>query len=73
VLDHPGDLAVDDDREDDDAVVLAARLLEHVLGREPAPPALDLRIGAELDDPGTSASASGRRRTRSPRNSMTVL
>jgi 23S rRNA (cytidine1920-2'-O)/16S rRNA (cytidine1409-2'-O)-methyltransferase len=52
VLDHPGDLAVDDDREDDDAVVLAARLLAHVLGGETAPPPLDLGIGAELDDPG---------------------
>ena len=51
VLDHPGHLAVDDDREDGDTLVLAARLLEHVLVRQPAPPALDLGIGSELDDP----------------------
>ena len=51
VLDHPGDLALDEDCEDGHALVLAARLLQHVLGRQPSPPALDLRIGAELDDP----------------------
>jgi 23S rRNA (cytidine1920-2'-O)/16S rRNA (cytidine1409-2'-O)-methyltransferase len=50
VLTHPGDLAVDDDREDDRAVVLAPRLLEHVLVGQPAPPARHLGIGAELDD-----------------------
>jgi 23S rRNA (cytidine1920-2'-O)/16S rRNA (cytidine1409-2'-O)-methyltransferase len=50
LLDHPGNLAVGHDREDDDAVVLAARLLAHVLGGETAPPPLDLRIGTELDD-----------------------
>ena len=33
------------------AVVRTASLLEHVLVREPAPPARDLRVGAELDDP----------------------
>ena len=41
-----------DDRKDDCAVVLSLRFLEHVLMGEPAPPACDLRIGAELDDPG---------------------
>ena len=51
VLDHAGDLAVDDDRPPDDAVVLPARLREHVLGCQAAPPARDLGIGAELDDP----------------------
>ena len=51
MLDHPGDLAVGDDREDRDALVLAPRLLAHVLRRQPAPPARDLRIGSELDDP----------------------
>jgi 23S rRNA (cytidine1920-2'-O)/16S rRNA (cytidine1409-2'-O)-methyltransferase len=50
VLDHSGNLAVDADCEDDDAVVLAARLLAHVLRGETAPPPLDLRIGAELHD-----------------------
>jgi 23S rRNA (cytidine1920-2'-O)/16S rRNA (cytidine1409-2'-O)-methyltransferase len=50
VLDHSGNLALDADCEDDDAVVLAARLLAHVLRGEAAPPPLDLRIGAELHD-----------------------
>jgi 23S rRNA (cytidine1920-2'-O)/16S rRNA (cytidine1409-2'-O)-methyltransferase len=50
VLDHSGNPAVDDDCEDDDAVVVAARLLAHVLRGETAPPPLDLRIGAELHD-----------------------
>jgi 23S rRNA (cytidine1920-2'-O)/16S rRNA (cytidine1409-2'-O)-methyltransferase len=50
VLDHSGNPAVDDDCEDDDAVVVAARLLAHVLRVETAPPPLDLRIGAELHD-----------------------
>jgi 23S rRNA (cytidine1920-2'-O)/16S rRNA (cytidine1409-2'-O)-methyltransferase len=52
VLDHPGNLAVDDDREHGDVVVFAARLREHVLAGEPAPPARDLAVGAELDDAG---------------------
>ena len=52
VLDHPRDLVVDDDREDDCAVDLAPRLVEHVLVREPAPPARDVRVGAELGAPG---------------------
>ena len=51
VLDHAGDFAVDVDREDDRAVVLAARLLEHMLAREAAPPPGDLGVSAELDDP----------------------
>ena len=51
VLDHPRDPVVDDDREDHCAVVLAARLVEHVRVGEPAPPARHLRVGAELDDP----------------------
>ena len=51
VLDHPRHLAVDEDREDRDALVPATSLVEHVLARQPPPPALDLRIGAELDDP----------------------
>ena len=51
VLDHPGHLAVGEDREDHRAVVLAARLLEHVLVRQPAPPAGDLGIRSQLDDP----------------------
>jgi 23S rRNA (cytidine1920-2'-O)/16S rRNA (cytidine1409-2'-O)-methyltransferase len=51
VLDHPGHLGVDHDREHGDVVVLAARLLEHVLVCEPAPPARDLSIGPELHDP----------------------
>jgi len=50
-LHHPGNLAVDDDRVDRNVPVLAPRLLEHVLRRQPAPPALDLGIGSELDDP----------------------
>ena len=52
VLDHSGHVAVHDNRERLRAVVLAASLREHVLRRQPAPPALDVRIGAELDDPG---------------------
>jgi 23S rRNA (cytidine1920-2'-O)/16S rRNA (cytidine1409-2'-O)-methyltransferase len=52
VLDHPGHLAVDHDHEHGYVVVLAARLLEHVLVGEPAPPARHFRIGAQLDDPG---------------------
>ena len=52
VLDHPGQLSVDHDREHDHVVILAARLLEHVLGRQSAPPARHFRIGAELDNPG---------------------
>ena len=52
VLDHPGDVALGDDREHDRAVVVAARLLEDVLVRQPRPPARHVRIGAELDDPG---------------------
>ncbi len=51
VLDHPGDLILDEDREDRDAFVLAASFLQHMLGSQPSPPALDLRIGAQLDDP----------------------
>lgn len=51
VLDHPGHLGVDHDREHGDVVVLAARLLEHMLVREPAPPARDFSIGSELHDP----------------------
>ena len=51
VLDHPSNLAVDDDREDRHALVLATRLLEHVLPRQAAPPALDFGISSELDDP----------------------
>jgi 23S rRNA (cytidine1920-2'-O)/16S rRNA (cytidine1409-2'-O)-methyltransferase len=52
VLDHSRHLAVDDDREDHRAVVFSARLVEHVLVGESAPPARHLRIGAQLDDPG---------------------
>jgi 23S rRNA (cytidine1920-2'-O)/16S rRNA (cytidine1409-2'-O)-methyltransferase len=51
VLDHPGDLAVDDNREDDRALVLAPHLLEHMLVRKAPPPPRDLVVGAELDDP----------------------
>ena len=50
VLDHPGDLALDDNREYDDVVVLAAGLRDNVLWRQPGPPARDVRVGAELDD-----------------------
>ena len=51
VLDQPGDLALDDDREACDVLLLAARLLADVLHGQPRPPACDLRIGAQLDDP----------------------
>ena len=51
VLNHPRHPVVDDDREDNCAVVLAPRLVEHVLLGEPAPPARHRRIGAQLDDP----------------------
>ena len=52
VLDHAGDLAVGDDGEDDRPVVRAAGLLQHVLGRQPRPPARHVWIPAQLDDPG---------------------
>ena len=52
VLDHPGHLAVDEDREDGDAFVLAARLLAaRARGVSPRHQRCDLGIGAELDDP----------------------
>ena len=51
VLDHPGDLAVDDDREHGHALVLAACLLAHVLRREAPPPARNLGMAAELHEP----------------------
>jgi 23S rRNA (cytidine1920-2'-O)/16S rRNA (cytidine1409-2'-O)-methyltransferase len=52
VLDHPGDVTVDDDREDDSAfIVLTTRLLQHVCLREASPPPRHLVVGAELDDP----------------------
>ena len=73
VLDHPGDLAVENDREDDGAVVLAARLVEYVLVGEPAPPARDLWIGSELDDLRHVRFGQGSQNERSPRNSMTIL
>jgi hypothetical protein len=50
-LDHAGDLALDEDCENRHAFVLAARLLQHVLGRQSSPPARNLRIGTQLDDP----------------------
>ena len=51
VLDHPRDVAVDHNREAHDVLLLAARLFADVLRRQARPPAGNLRIGAQLDDP----------------------
>ena len=51
MLDHPGHVPVDEDREHGDALVLATCFLEHMVVSQPAPPALDLGIRSELDDP----------------------
>jgi 23S rRNA (cytidine1920-2'-O)/16S rRNA (cytidine1409-2'-O)-methyltransferase len=51
VLDHPDDLVLGRNGEHDRPVVVAARLLEHVLRGQARPPRLDVGMGAELDDP----------------------
>jgi 23S rRNA (cytidine1920-2'-O)/16S rRNA (cytidine1409-2'-O)-methyltransferase len=52
VLDQTGDLGVDDDREDDRALVVASCLAGDMFGRQPGPPAGHLGIRSQLDDPG---------------------
>jgi 23S rRNA (cytidine1920-2'-O)/16S rRNA (cytidine1409-2'-O)-methyltransferase len=51
VLDHAGELALDDDRVPD-GVVLAARLREQALGGDRRPPARDLRMRPKIDQTG---------------------
>ena len=72
-LDHPGDLALVEDREHDDALVLAARLLADVLGRETGPPARHLGIGAKLDQASDVLLGERAQDDTIPRNSIAIL
>jgi hypothetical protein len=51
VLDQPRHLTLGEDREAGHPLVLAARLLADVLRRQAGPPAGDVGMRAELDDP----------------------